>query len=244
MITYDFRYYRDTAKKEEFQDIKDLEIGNKIIRYHSAWAEKADSLGRISIRNSFTFRKDLGLNNHQKINWEDVYFNYPEKGTLFLSSLIVRYEYCYEESIPKMKWKTTRQTDTILGYKCYCATTDFKGRHYTAWFSPDIPYSYGPYKFNGLPGLILKVQDSQNFFTWTAERICTPHNKKIYLDQGKTVKKITYEKYSKILNLVWKDYVTLFKSQGGVLYGYNDTGRYEEKPGDEVYPPIPAIEIN
>ncbi|MCI1779828.1 MAG: GLPGLI family protein [Bacteroidales bacterium] len=245
VVTYNFRYYNDTSKKVELHDLKDLEFGNKVIRYHSIWAEKMDSLGRVSEGYYSSFKKRLGLTNNQRPDWEDIYLNYPEKGTLFLSALINRYDYCYVESIPKLKWKITRRIDTILGYKCYCATTDFMGRDYTAWFSPDITFSYGPYKFNGLPGLILKIQDSQKFFTWTAKSIYTPQNQKIYLDQAETVKKVTYKQYSKVLSLVWRDYISLIQSQGDAVWGYTgkNGARVQKKPGDVKYPQIPAIEI-
>ncbi len=49
----------------------------------------------------------------------------------------------------------------ILGLQCICATTTYAGRKYTAWYASEIPISEGPYVFNGLPGLIIKLQDSQ-----------------------------------------------------------------------------------
>ncbi|MCI1779797.1 MAG: GLPGLI family protein [Bacteroidales bacterium] len=242
-IIYDYRYYKDTARTEEYYDIKGLEIGNRITRYHSLLAEKMDSLGKI-IKGRYSYKKRLDLNNNQKAVWEDTYFNYPHSGTLMLTALIYRYEYCYQEDIPKMKWEITEQTDTILGYKCYCATTFFRGRTYIAWFTPQIPLHYGPYKFNGLPGLILKIQDSQKLFTWTANRIYMPINKKIYFDQGRILKKIKRKGYSKILKMVWDDRVLLFLSQQNKIYRGSNSGRAVLlKPGDLRYPPIPAIEL-
>ena len=64
----------------------------------------------------------------------------------------------YTESVP-MDWEMSKERDEILGYKVQKAHTRFRGRNYTAWFSEDIPFSSGPYKFNGLPGLILKIKD-------------------------------------------------------------------------------------
>jgi len=40
------------------------------------------------------------------------------------------------------------------------------GRHWIAWFAPSIPISEGPYKFSGLPGLIIKLSDSNNFWNF------------------------------------------------------------------------------
>jgi len=65
---------------------------------------------------------------------------------------------------PVFSWKISQDTASILGYPCQKATADFRGRTYTAWFSTDIPINDGPWKFMGLPGLILKINDSKNLF--------------------------------------------------------------------------------
>lgn len=73
------------------------------------------------------------------------------------------------ESYPVIKWKVTKEMQNILGYTTYKATTNFRGRAYTAWFAPELPYNYGPWKLNGLPGLILKVEN--DMFSYEAKRI-------------------------------------------------------------------------
>ncbi len=40
------------------------------------------------------------------------------------------------------------------------ATTEFAGRKWTAWFTEELPFQDGPYKFRGLPGLIVKLEDA------------------------------------------------------------------------------------
>lgn len=41
------------------------------------------------------------------------------------------------------------------------------GRQWIAWFTSEIPLSEGPYKFGGLPGLILEVADSEGDYRYT-----------------------------------------------------------------------------
>tara|TARA_B100000686_G_C16585857_1_gene860650 strand:- start:56 stop:847 length:792 start_codon:yes stop_codon:yes gene_type:complete len=59
-------------------------------------------------------------------------------------------------------WQIETETKEIKGYKVQKAITNFAGRDYVAWFTPDVPISDGPYKFNGLPGLILEISDVEN----------------------------------------------------------------------------------
>lgn len=65
-------------------------------------------------------------------------------------------------------WKITEETDSVFGYPCIKAIVGYAGRKYTAWFTPEIPVNDGPWKFNGLPGLILKVSDDDNLFQYLA----------------------------------------------------------------------------
>lgn len=75
----------------------------------------------------------------------------------------------YEEVNPGFEWAISDTTDTICNYVCIRASCKFRGREWQVWFAPEIPISCGPWKFNGLPGLILKAEDAQAHYTW----ICT-----------------------------------------------------------------------
>lgn len=65
-------------------------------------------------------------------------------------------------------WKITEEIDSIFGYPCQKAVVSYGGRNYTAWFTMDIPVNDGPWKFFGLPDLILKVTDNDNLFQFLA----------------------------------------------------------------------------
>ncbi|WP_038032588.1 GLPGLI family protein, partial [Thermonema rossianum] len=55
-------------------------------------------------------------------------------------------QYAYEEVI-QINWQPyPNETKEILGFKCYKAEGDFRGRHYIVWYCPDLPYPYGPWK--------------------------------------------------------------------------------------------------
>ncbi len=76
--------------------------------------------------------------------------------------------YLLEEQFPKLDWKIREETKEIGGYLCQKAEVHFKGRDYIAWFTSEIPFQAGPWKLNGLPGLIMEASDSKKevFFNY------------------------------------------------------------------------------
>ena len=57
-------------------------------------------------------------------------------------------------------WKILPDKKKVGQFEVQKATADFGGRSWTAWFSQDFPFQDGPYKFYGLPGLILELEDA------------------------------------------------------------------------------------
>ena len=66
-----------------------------------------------------------------------------------------------EENTPTINWTITQDAKEIQGLQCQKATGDFKGRTYEAWFCSSLPYSNGPWKLGGLPGLIIEASDTK-----------------------------------------------------------------------------------
>ena len=82
----------------------------------------------------------------------------------------------YDEPFSEIDWLIVEDsTKTILDYQCIMATTDYHGRKWTVWFTPEIPMQDGPWKFCGLPGLIMEASESsgQHSFTATGIEIST-----------------------------------------------------------------------
>ena len=73
------------------------------------------------------------------------------------------------DKIP-LEWEITGKTKKIGNYTCRQAKTTeklysrqghFFYKDVVAWFTPDIPISFGPKNYNGLPGLILQIEDRE-----------------------------------------------------------------------------------
>ena len=86
---------------------------------------------------------------------------------------------------------------TLLGYKCKSASTTFRGRKYKAWFTEEIPKSEGPYIFNGLPGLILKITEENGLYDFTAVGI-EKKTMDIYWRNEDTIIPVTRENFRKM----------------------------------------------
>ncbi len=111
----------------------------------------------------------------------------------FTASLGNNNDYFIHDKITVPLWNIDdKTTKNILGYKCIKATTNFRGSSITAYFSPDLPYSAGPFKFFGLPGLILDVRvDNKSYDIWKAEKIEIDYKESVNFTPN-------FEGYSKI----------------------------------------------
>lgn len=77
----------------------------------------------------------------------------------------------YDEPFSEIEWVIADSTKNLLGYDCVMAETDYHGRHWTAWFAPEISLQDGPWKLSGLPGLILEAVDSTGQHSFIATGI-------------------------------------------------------------------------
>lgn len=87
-----------------------------------------------------------------------LYLNLSE-GKVSVYASIFGSKYIVEEDVPTMDWEIVEDSvQTIIGYECHKATTKFRGREWVVWYAEEIPISLGPWKLNGLPGLILHAE--------------------------------------------------------------------------------------
>lgn len=97
------------------------------------------------------------------------------------------------------QWEVKNEIDTLNNLICQKAVTTYSGREYVAWFTTEFPFSDGPYVFNGLPGLIVKIADTKNLFQF----------KLIHYEKEPASFILKPFKYSKALQISLKDFISL-----------------------------------
>lgn len=175
-LFYEANSVKDPEKADVLtKDYMVLELGeNEISRFYSDNVRRLDSIlmevrGKVPGRNFnldlSQMMKENGLSSGGSRG--EIYKNYPQ-GKISVVDNVVSDYYLYEEGMDLFSWNILPETKEILSYQCQKAETDFRGRHYEAWFAMDLPINNGPWKFNGLPGLILSVSDSEGHFSFEA----------------------------------------------------------------------------
>jgi GLPGLI family protein len=137
--------------------------------------------------------------------------SYPDFKT-YLFTQISSDKYKVKED-QKPEWKILAEKQKIGDYNAQKAMTSYGGREWIAWFSTEIPIQDGPYKFYGLPGLIVKLEDTTGTHVMTLvgnKKVKAPAETKevqegdIKISFGGLEEiEITKDKYRKL----WKDYV-------------------------------------
>ena len=164
------KQYRDTpSNPREYRWIQLLQIGNKHQAYVNYGELRADSIWNASIKagkSKGEFQSEWSAARKESLPDTKLLFD-RDKGTLDAYDKVFINPYHYSEPIPSLQWRLEKGDSTVLGYPCHKATTRFRGRDYVAWYTEEIAYSYGPYKFGGLPGLITCIYDTQREHIYT-----------------------------------------------------------------------------
>lgn len=171
-VQYETKFMPDTLKPEKMQEeTMMLKVGKQSSVYYSYAKFLTDSIIEVDKANgaSMDVIREHLRQYTAKVSYK-VYKNYPAGKITWLDQLTLNRFRCEEvNEIPK--WQIHPETMTILSYPCQKATCDFRGRTYEAWFTMEIPRSEGPWKLHGLPGLILKAQDSQGHYIFECSGI-------------------------------------------------------------------------
>ena len=168
LATYKFTYQTDSTdvnsvKSEEML----LYLGEESSEFSSAGKAVRDQMLRNrnkSNRSAAEFSR-LQKEMPQTSLHYSIFKHFPSAKISFTESIAMD-EFRYSQDMNLFNWKIKEERKEIAGYKAQKATTTFAGRDYIAWFTPEIPIPDGPYKFSGLPGLILEIRDTKDHYVF------------------------------------------------------------------------------
>ncbi len=141
----------------------------------------------------------------QDISIFEYYYNTDSKEFYLFNNIYDTY-YMIKEKTPVIDWEFLDEQKEIGGYACQRAKGNFGGRTYYVWFTMEIPFSLGPWKLHGLPGLILEATDEKKEVVWTyAGFESLDDSSKEYITSPQNASKTTKERFDKLYEAARKN---------------------------------------
>ncbi|GAA4155045.1 hypothetical protein GCM10022217_12790 [Chryseobacterium ginsenosidimutans] len=202
---YELEYKADSTSNSLKKENMVLDITDKKVRFYDYNFVKYDSINKNTGSNIQTssltkqmITRDLNSYNNKQ------YFTF-------------NFDYFVLKSDEPINWKILQETKTVSGLVVQKATASFGGRNWTAWFTTSIPFNEGPYKFRGLPGLIVNIQDTKGNYIYNllkSQVIKENYDTSFFLETryGKNPIEINLSQYQKLLLDNYGDPVAGYKS--------------------------------
>ncbi|WP_160136744.1 GLPGLI family protein [Chryseobacterium sp. c4a] len=197
---YEYRFIPDsTEKKQSITEIMVLDIDKKRSLFFGQERYRSDST---LVSNAQKGIISMPTEGGSMI--EDKVIKYPNSSQIEYVKVISYGKYIISQEV-KLPWKLSSEFKTILNHKVQKATVSYGGRQWTAWFAKDIPFQDGPYKFYGLPGLILELEDHGKNHQYMLKGIKDTKEEFIYPTVNNyKISKISYPQFIKL----YKNYRT------------------------------------
>ena len=163
-VIYEYKYASDSTKIDSLKtEWMYLDINKKGSKYYSKSAFESDSIINESIKKQMASgMKSISVSRNRQggeVSYE-VEKTYPDYKISLITN-IGNDTYKVSEDRP-INWNISTEKKKIREFQSQKATTHFAGRNWIAWFTTDVPIQDGPYKFSGLPGLIVEIADEKN----------------------------------------------------------------------------------
>lgn len=157
---YEYKFVHDSANAQDVKtEMMFLDTNSKGSKYYSYTVFNSDSLMKIDLEKQLAATGSINIRSDMQkgsVRYS-VTKTYPDyKVNLHRKLSMDAYNISDDREI---SWKISQNKEKIGEWNAQKAEADFAGRHWIAWFSSEIPIQDGPYKFHGLPGLIVKIED-------------------------------------------------------------------------------------
>ncbi|WP_294207734.1 GLPGLI family protein [uncultured Chryseobacterium sp.] len=152
---YELKFKKDSLAQKYDTDYYILDISEKEQKFYNQEFYQNDSISRLKINSEYNFSyPKLPI---RLVHKDGSFYNYYSQTPL----------YYLLKTKDIQNWHITPDKKKLDKFTVQKATTQFGGRTWEAWFTTDIPFPYGPYKFYGLPGLILELSDTKENFIFS-----------------------------------------------------------------------------
>lgn len=201
------------------------EISNDSTKYkYKAFIENVKKIGAVRLVKMDDNTYDYAYN--------EMLFKDYSKDTLFLNDLIANKMMCIGEKINKIDWTIDSDIKkVILGKNCISAKTNFRGRTYTAFFTTEIEgINAGPWKFDGLPGVILSVKSNDGYVSFEALKLSIQNKDTEISNPFKKTKNISWQEFKEQFKITMLNALKRMKSlsEEGETGSIDVSGRIED----------------
>jgi len=228
---YEVKFKEDSTQTEHQKVFMVLDVNPNETKYYDNTFLEKDSINKANHSQLTNWTSQIPVTRKKNSNKN---INYT-----FIDDQL--YSYLTEDLI---QWKLSDKTKKYLHFNLQQATTNFGGRKWTAWFTKEIPFSEGPYKFTGLPGLIVLLEDDRNQYSFAlvkSKKLEKTYDTSNFLElrYGKKPLPISEKIYLKKSLEYYNDPLQEIRAEmkNGTIKSYEDGGKRYSKP-EELVPLI------
>jgi len=228
---YEVKFKEDSTQTEHQKVFMVLDVNPNETKYYDNTFLEKDSINKANHSQITNWTSQIPVTRKKNSNKN---INYT-----FIDDQL--YSYLTEDLI---QWKLSDKTKKYLHFNLQQATTNFGGRKWTAWFTKEIPFSEGPYKFTGLPGLIVLLEDDRNQYSFAlvkSKKLEKTYDTSNFLElrYGKKPLPISEKIYLKKSLEYYNDPLQEIRAEmkNGTIKSYEDGGKRYSKP-EELVPLI------
>jgi GLPGLI family protein len=159
-FSYEYKFIPDSTNISDVKtELMNLDVTESGSKFYSYTVYNSDSIMKVDLEKQLATTGAINIKSDMRkgLVQYSISKKYP-KYEVFLHNRILSDLYKVSDERP-IDWKISSEKQKIGEWMTQKAESDFGGRHWIAWFTTDIPIQDGPYKFHGLPGLIVKLED-------------------------------------------------------------------------------------
>ncbi|PZU83041.1 MAG: GLPGLI family protein [Chryseobacterium sp.] len=225
---YDYQFQTDSTDLEtKRSELMVLDVDKKGSKYYSEYVFQNDSIMDAQFKKNMAAHSDdpIQMSGKQGVVAYKVLKSYPD---FKINHIVTLNMTLYNASQQvKIDWKILPDKEKVGEWNAQKAEANFAGRKWIAWFSTEIPIQEGPYKFYGLPGLIVKIEDKAGFHKIELKGIKNNTlERDILVSEFEKPIAIDYKKYRTVYENYRKDPMANLKKkvQEGQFYVTDDAG--------------------